>query len=51
MPESFEDLVVAALAKRNYQPVPPKMLAKKLGVSAPEYPALRWVRCYNHGRT
>ncbi len=37
----FEDRILATLAKRTYTPVKPKMLARKLGVSAKEYPAFR----------
>jgi ribonuclease R len=49
---SFEDLILGALAQKNYQPVPPKALARKLGVPAPEYPAFRKVlrRLHKQGR-
>jgi ribonuclease R len=40
---SFEDRILAALSKRGYTPVKPKVLAKKLGVSAAEYAAFRKV--------
>src|SRR5262249_4132108 len=49
---SFDDRILAALGKRTYTPVKPKVLAKKLGVSAKEYPAFRKVLrgLYKQGR-
>src|SRR5262245_48600596 len=38
---SFEDQILAAVSRRNYQPLKPKALARKLGVPAPQYPAFR----------
>ncbi len=37
MPPSFEDQILAAIARRNYQPLKPKALARKIGVRAAEY--------------
>jgi len=34
---SFEEQILAAIARRNYQPLKPKALARKLGVTAPQY--------------
>ncbi len=38
---NFEDQILAAVSRRNYQPLKPKALARKLGVPAPQYPAFR----------
>ncbi|HEY7313647.1 MAG TPA: ribonuclease R [Gemmataceae bacterium] len=38
---SFEDQIVAAISRRNYQPLKPKALARKLGVTAPQYADFR----------
>jgi ribonuclease R len=38
---NFEEQILAALSRRNYQPLKPKALARKLGVAAPQYPAFR----------
>ncbi|HEY7424814.1 MAG TPA: ribonuclease R [Gemmataceae bacterium] len=38
---SFEDQILAAVSRRNYQPLKPKALARKLGVSAPQYADFR----------
>ena len=35
------DRILAALRRKNYQPLKPKALARKLGVPAPEYPDFR----------
>jgi ribonuclease R len=34
---SFEDQILAAISRRNYQPLKPKALARKIGVTAPQY--------------
>ncbi len=34
---SFEEQILAAVSRRTYQPLKPKALARKLGVSAPQY--------------
>jgi ribonuclease R len=34
---SLEDQILAAISRRNYQPLKPKALARKVGVTAPEY--------------
>jgi ribonuclease R len=38
---SFEDQILAAVSHRNYQPLKPRALARKLGVPTPQYPAFR----------
>ena len=38
---SFEDQILAAVSRRSYQPLKPKALARKLGVSAPQYADFR----------
>ncbi|MGH7171143.1 MAG: RNB domain-containing ribonuclease, partial [Gemmataceae bacterium] len=38
---SFEDQILAAISRRGYQPLKPKALARKLGVSAPQYADFR----------
>src|SRR5262249_30995520 len=43
MSNSFEDRILSTLSKRTYSPVKPRVLAKKLGVSAGEYAAFRKV--------
>jgi ribonuclease R len=40
---TFEDRILGAVSKRTYQPVKPKLLARKLGVAANEYSAFRRV--------
>ncbi len=37
MPKHYEDQILAAVARRSYQPLKPKALAKKLGVTSPQY--------------
>ncbi len=37
----FENIILTAVARKNYQPVKPKILAKKLGVAASEYSDFR----------
>ena len=37
----FEDQILAAVSRRNYQPLKPKALARQLGVPAPQYPEFR----------
>ena len=34
----FSDLILTHVRKRNYTPLKPKALARKLGVSSPGYP-------------
>jgi ribonuclease R len=38
---SFEDQILNTVSRRNYQPLKPKALARKLGVSSREYPQFR----------
>ncbi len=38
---SFEDKILAAISRRNYEPVKPKALARKIGVTAPQYADFR----------
>jgi ribonuclease R len=38
---SYEDQILAAVSHRNYQPLKPRALARKLGVPTPQYPAFR----------
>jgi ribonuclease R len=38
---SIEDRILAALSRRTYQPLKPKALARKIGVTAPEYADFR----------
>ncbi len=38
---SYEDQILTAVSRRNYQPLKPKALARKLGVPTPQYPAFR----------
>jgi ribonuclease R len=38
---SFEEMILAAVARRGYHPLKPKALARKLGVPAPQYPVFR----------
>lgn len=38
---NFEEQILAAVSRRNYQPLKPKALARKLGVPAPQYPQFR----------
>src|SRR6516162_8918843 len=35
--EKLEAQILAAVARKNYQPLKPKALARKLGVTSPEY--------------
>ncbi len=37
MPKKYEQLILAAVSRRSYQPLKPKALARKLGVSTPQY--------------
>lgn len=39
---TLEDQILKAVARKNYQPLKPKSLARKLGVPAKEYSAFRW---------
>lgn len=34
---SFEEQILAAVSRRNYEPLKPKALARKIGVTAPQY--------------
>ncbi len=38
---SFEDKILAAISRRTYEPVKPKALARKIGVTAPQYADFR----------
>jgi ribonuclease R len=38
---SIEDRILAALSRRTYQPLKPKALARKIGVTSPEYADFR----------
>jgi ribonuclease R len=38
---SFEDKILAAISRRNYEPLKPKALARKIGVTAPQYADFR----------
>jgi ribonuclease R len=38
---SFEDQILAAVSRRSYEPLKPKALARKLGVTAPQYADFR----------
>src|SRR5262249_53940376 len=40
MPD-LTDKILAAISRKSYQPLKPKALARKLGVSTPEYAAFR----------
>src|SRR5579875_1515208 len=37
----FEEQILAAISRRNYQPLKPKALARKIGVTAPQYADFR----------
>jgi ribonuclease R len=37
----LSEQILAAIGRRNYQPLKPKALARKLGVSSPQYPEFR----------
>jgi ribonuclease R len=39
---TLEDQILTAVARKNYQPLKPKALARKLGIPAKEYSAFRW---------
>jgi hypothetical protein len=41
MPKKYEEQILAAVGRRSYQPLKPKALARKLGVSTPQYPDYR----------
>jgi ribonuclease R len=34
---SYEDKILAAISRRNYEPLKPKALARRIGVTAPQY--------------
>lgn len=38
---NFEEQILSATARKSYQPLKPKALARKLGVPAPQYPDFR----------
>jgi len=37
----FEDKILAAISRRNYEPLKPKALARRIGVTAPQYADFR----------
>jgi ribonuclease R len=39
---TLEEQILSAVARKNYQPLKPKALARKLGLSAKEYSQFRW---------
>jgi ribonuclease R len=39
---TLEDQILTAIARKNYQPLKPKALARKLNIPAKEYSAFRW---------
>jgi ribonuclease R len=39
---TLEEQILAAIARKNYQPLKPKALARKLGLPAKEYSQFRW---------
>src|SRR5713101_9776796 len=39
---NLEEQILAAVARKTYQPLKPKALARKLGIPAKEYSAFRW---------
>jgi ribonuclease R len=39
---TLEEQILAAVARKNYQPLKPKALARKLGLPAKEYSQFRW---------
>jgi ribonuclease R len=39
--KKYEEQILAAVGRRNYEPLKPKALARKLGVSTPQYPEYR----------
>jgi ribonuclease R len=41
MPNHYEDQILAALARKSYQPLKAKALARKLGIPTPRYPEFR----------
>src|SRR5579871_5805270 len=37
----FEEQILAAISRRNYEPLKPKALARRIGVTAPQYGEFR----------
>src|SRR5258708_29853083 len=41
MPKKYDEQILATVGRRSYQPLKPKALARKLGISTPQYPDYR----------